>query len=417
MIVLMTRKSVKSIQNVLNETEIYLSNILDKDLSTVTKGAYTQAREKLNYTAFIELTMDIRDKLYEEHEYKKYKGYRLLGVDGSLVVLPSEESLKEEFGVTKVVNQYKDKNKEIVQGRVSLLYDLLNGIVIDGVLSDSKNHEIMIAKNNHFQHIGKDDLVIFDRGYPSYDMFATIVHKHKADFLMRTKQITYKEHTADLFNKNSKVKDIVVSLTPPTKKLQEELLEQGLPESINVRFIQVILPNGEVEVLVTSILDQKKLKTEDFKDLYFKRWKVETFYDIVKNRLSLENFTGLTPHGIKQDFYATMFISNMEALVTFDLEDEFNHNDEFENRNSQKKYQQKVNKSLSFNAIKNYTFELLYLDNDIGKTLKNIYQLIETNKLSIRPNRSYKRPSPYEGKNTKGIKSANFQKRKKKSVF
>jgi hypothetical protein len=56
MIVLMTKKSVKSLQNILNETEVYLSDVLDKNLSTVTKGAYTQAREKLKLYCFYRIS-------------------------------------------------------------------------------------------------------------------------------------------------------------------------------------------------------------------------------------------------------------------------------------------------------------------------------------------------------------------------
>ena len=44
-------------------------------------------------------------------------------------------------------------------------------------------------------------------------------------------------------------------------------------------------------------------------------------------------------------------------------------------------------------------------------------KLFLTSTVQIRPNRKFKRPSPYEGKNTKGIKSANYQKRSKKIVF
>ena len=46
-----------------------------------------------------------------------------------------------------------------------------------------------------------------------------------------------------------------------------------------------------------------------------------------------------------------------------------------------------------------------------------MYKLFQTSKVPIRPNRHFKRPSKREGKNTKGIKSANYQKRKKKIVF
>jgi len=116
---MLTRKSIKSIQNVLNETEVYLSNIFDEDLDTVTKGAYTQARANIKHTAFIELERDVRDKFYAEYDYKTFKGYRLLAVDGSMVTLPNNKEMQEEFGTIKVSNQYKGKDKTIVQARAS----------------------------------------------------------------------------------------------------------------------------------------------------------------------------------------------------------------------------------------------------------------------------------------------------------
>ena len=409
----MSRKSVKSIQNVLNEAETYLSNMLEEDLITISKSAYSQAREKISYEAFIELCNDIKEQFYQEYDYKKYKGFRLLGVDGSMIILPNNEDTRKEFSTTNVKNQYKDKNKEIVQARVSLLYDVLNNIVEDAILADSKTHEINITIDEHLKKVKEEDLIIFDRGYPSYRLFATITSKCKANYLVRTKKNIYKKHTAILFDKESKVEDITVTLTPTYKELTDICIKENLPQSIKVRFVKVILDDGEIEVLATSVLDENILKTEDFKELYFKRWGIETYYEIMKNRLSLENFTGTSVLAIKQDFYATMFISNMEALVTYELNEELKNEDQKGN-----KYEQKVNKSVSFNTIKNYAFELLYFpDKDIDEILDKIYQQLRTNKLAIRPDRKYARPTAREGKNTRGIKSANYQKRKKKMVF
>ena len=70
-------KSVKSIQNVLNEAETYLSNMLEEDLISISKSAYSQAREKIRYEAFIELCNDIKEQFYKEYDYEKYKGFRL----------------------------------------------------------------------------------------------------------------------------------------------------------------------------------------------------------------------------------------------------------------------------------------------------------------------------------------------------
>ena len=398
----------------LNETETYLSNIFDKELNTVSKGAYTQARANIKYEAFKELETDVRDKFYIDYDYNRFKGYRLLAIDGSIITLPNNKETRKEFDTTKVSNQYKDKDKNIVQARVSLLYDVLNNIIVDSTITHSKMHEIKIATNTHLSQVKKDDLIIFDRGYLSYELFARIIHKTNADFVARVKRGVYKKYTDKLFDKNSKVTDTTITLTPSTKEANKVCKEHNLPKSIKIRFVQVILDNGDVEVLATSVLDKTVISTKEFKELYFNRWKIETYYDIMKNRLSLENFSGTTVLSIKQDFYATMFISNLESVLSHGLDEELKD----EKKSKKRKYSQKVNKSVSFNTIKNYAFDLFFLpDKDIAKTLDKIHKQLRTNLVAIRPNRHYNRPNNKESKNTKGIKSVNFQKRKKKSGF
>lgn len=73
-----------------------------------------------------------------------------------------------------------------------------------------------------------------------------------------------------------------------------KLLECRVKSSITVRFVAVLpLPTGEIEVLMTSLLDSN-INKEEFKKLYGFRWEVETFFGVLKSRLSLENFIGLT---------------------------------------------------------------------------------------------------------------------------
>jgi len=68
--------------------------------------------------------------------------------------------------------------------------------------------------------------------------------------------------------------------------------------------VTVRLSTGELEILVTSLLDEEGYPTAAFKEIYNLRWGVETLYDVVKNRLSLENFSGKTAHAVLQDFHA-----------------------------------------------------------------------------------------------------------------
>lgn len=63
-------------------------------------------------------------------------------------------------------------------------------------------------------------------------------------------------------------------------------------------------------------------------------------------------------------------------------------------------------------------FDLFFFpDREIIKTLDKIYLQLRTNLIEIRPNRHYNRPNEREGKNTRGIQSAEFLKRRKKSGF
>ena len=63
------KKSNKSLQNSLNDTQLEL-----EEDTTITNSAYTQARSKLNYTAFEEFAIMASDMFYEDGEYETYKG-------------------------------------------------------------------------------------------------------------------------------------------------------------------------------------------------------------------------------------------------------------------------------------------------------------------------------------------------------
>ena len=155
-------------------------------------------------------------------------------------------------------------------------------------------------------------------------------------------------------------------------------------ESEKIRFVQVILPNGAVEVLATNVLNSDILQTSDFMELYAMRWGIETYFDILKNRLSLENFTGLTALAVKQDFYATIFLTNYEAILVYDT------NLELQEKASDNKYAQQVNKAQSFNAIKHKAFDIFYSNKSLSKQMKELEKLFSINTVLIRPDKDLK---------------------------
>ncbi len=106
-------------------------------------------------------------------------------------------------------------------------------------------------------------------------------------------------------------------------------------------------------VLVTSLQDESCYPTSEFKALYYFRWGIETFYGLIKTRLELENFTGIGAEAVKQDFFSTVYLSGLESILTKLAQVQLSQKETV--------YPQRVNRAVSFNAIKAQAFALLFL--------------------------------------------------------
>lgn len=386
---------MKSLQNVVNEAMTWLGQ------SPVTASAYSQARYKLKHTAFIELNQAaVVENLYSDGDYQRFWGFRVLAVDGSKLVLPDTEAIREEFGTIAWTN---GKTAEIQGERpyalASVLYDVLNRVALDATLGKAKAYEIDLAVA-HLPHTQAGDLLTMDRNYPSYRMLAELSH-HRRDFAIRCSTASFAEARRML--KGEGPDSQVVTLTPCAGQLPS-IRGLGLPLSLTVRMVRVLLATGEYEVLVTSLLDADLYPTEGFLKLYHLRWGIETFYGLLKTRLELENFTGIGVEAVRQDFHATVYLSGLESLLTDTAQAILDAKDT--------KYPQTVNRAVSFNALKNLALDLVLGDEqDTDTLLEQLTALFLTNPCLERAHRNPPR------KKTSARALLNFHKRQKKHCF
>ena len=392
---IMLRKSSKSIQLTLNE----IVSLFPSHIPSVTGAAYTKARRKIRHTAFIELNQQVVVNLTYADTYQTYHGHRLLALDGSKILLPDTPENKQAFGAISYVNQDKNVHGEHAWARASVLYDVLNNIVVDAALARIDTSEIDLA-HEHLSQSKPNDLVIFDRGYCAYTTMAA-VKAARADFLIRCHRRSF-QTARDMFT-GTGADSITVTVPVPENVTRSDRVTQDLPEDITVRFVRVILPTGEIEVLVTSLLDEGTYPTVSFQELYWKRWGVETFYGIIKTRLSLENFSGYSAESVRQDFFVTVFLSGLESIMTEDVDDEL--------KRKATRHTQQVNKAVSFNAIKHRAFDVILGDQSPEQIVEDLTNLFLTSPTLYRPNKQ-----PERKKNsTKQI--LNFFRRKRKAVF
>jgi hypothetical protein len=248
MMMILLQKSAKSMQLVLNEFFKKLK------MPLVTSSAFSQARKQLKAEAFIELNREaVVGVMYEDEDYERYKGFRLLGVDGSKVYLPPEEAIIAKYGGT-AKNQHSDQIEPFAL--TSVLFDLLNNVALDAVLAPGKSYEVDLAK----EHLGQTqahDLLIFDRNYPSYLWLATLT-RHNLDFVGRCSRASFKA-VQQMFAGHGPDSQIV---TLKVNSNQQSVVRQlGLPEQITVRLVRLTLVSGETEILITSLLDEELYPT------------------------------------------------------------------------------------------------------------------------------------------------------------
>jgi hypothetical protein len=307
----------------------------DFNIREVTKGAFTQARAKLNPWAFQRLNDVAVDTFYDGAEYYVWHGMRVLATDGTRLVLPHHPSVIDEFGQ----QQFGPKaDSPRSQAMASVLYDVLNQITLDAQLAPYASSERDLLMQ-HLDKIKPGDLLLLDRGYPCFWLL----------FLLKAKGIEFCARLQD--NWWLKVKDFtesdekerIVTFTLP-KKDRKKLAE--FPEmqdaTITCRLIKIELLSGEKEILCTSLVDSEKYTYEEFDKLYHYRWNEEEAYKLLKSRIELENFSGKTAQAVKQDFHAKVFLMTLCAAYAHPIEDKVV--EEYK-ANENRKFDQKINRT------------------------------------------------------------------------
>jgi hypothetical protein len=320
-------------------------------------------------------------------------------VDGSKIALPDTPGVREGFGTIAYAG---GKDNEIRGERpwalASVLYDVLNRVALDAVLARGDAYEVDLGLG-HLAHTREGDLLLFDRNYPSYRMLAGCA-KAGRDFAARCSAASFKQARRMLRGEGP---DSQVAVLTPCAGQKAAIREAGLPMEVKVRFVRVRLSTGEFEVLATSLLDEAKYPTASFLELYGLRWGVETFYGVLKTRLGLENFSGTGPEAVRQDFHATVYLSGLESILTADAQERLDA--------KEVRHPQRVNRAVSFNALKNNALDLLVSGLETGPLMQKLTALFLQNPALERKDRE----KPRKKRSARAL--LDFQKRRKKHCF
>lgn len=332
-----------------------------KNNETVSRQAFEQAREKISHTAFVELFDETVKKGLSTVDPFLYKGYRLIAVDGSTVMVENSKELKEYFGSSS-------PSEGDVFARISMLFEVLNGFIVDASIGPFSigERKMAMAHVEKLKEMGYvRSIIITDRGYWSPELISMII-ENKGKLLMRVASNVSKQ----LSNNPASKGDLTVKYNKKSYKL---------------RFYRFKLISGEIETLVTN-LDETEVSDNELVELYFKRWGIETKYKELKSFLQMENFTGKTVLSVLQDFYATVFLSNMAAFAKLQADEDITK----ARKDKNLKYEYKANMNIAIGILKDRLILMVLEENPLKRLalMKKIIKAISKNVIPIRPNRS-----------------------------
>jgi hypothetical protein len=340
----------------------------------VTKSAFSQARQKLKHTAFIELNQSQVAYYYEHFEPERWQGWRLLAIDGALCDIPDTPDLQEHFGFWG-----SRHGSGCVKGRQSQLFDVLNQITVEAYIGPKSEGEREMG-SHHLGQLGPQDLVLLDRGYPAFWLFVAILDQ-KADFCARVKA-NYNTQTQQFIQ--SGAKEQIITLKPSYQARSVCQAKQLSTQPLTLRLVRVDLSETEVEVLITSLLDVKLYPQPIFGDLYNHRWPIEEDYKLILARFELEHWTGLSQEAIYQDFYATIFTKNLASILALPAQHSV------ETLTASRKYRYQLNMTNLLSKLKD-TIIHLFSDAHLPPLLQAWWHSIIQTVEPIRPGRSFPR--------------------------
>ena len=344
---------------------------MDTGFNTYSKQAFSKRRQCILPEAFQELYRLSTEFFYKEAGYKTYSGYRILAVDGSKVNLPCNKELMEIYGCQKSTNN-------LIQSLVSCLTDVLNNVILDGIMAPCNGNGRELAKQ-HILNLSKiktdKDIILFDRGYPSAWLMQYI-DQSGFKYIMRCST----SFVASINKKNFTNDGIIKH---KFKKNEKE---------VTFRILRFSISNNTTEVLVTNIFEE--FSTSNFKELYNMRWGIEKTYNCIKNRFGLESFSGTKPVCILQDFYANLYLYNALAMLMYG-----NNNKTPEKKDIETKYVYKINESQAVNKIRDNLIKAVMAESKIerNKLFMKVYKQLQKELVPVRPNRTYKRKRKHPG--------------------
>jgi hypothetical protein len=358
------------------------------DPEKVSEEAFVQARQRMPWAYWAQLLLILVTNFRSQHEeLTRWRGFRLLVLDGSDIPLPCYKPLQEYFGTCA-----NGKKARTVQARMMMLAFAQVRLPYRFELVPQSCHE-QTAAGRLLQGLEPNDLVLIDRGFWSFGLFWQI-RRQQAFFGIRLRRgVKYKRL------RQLGPKDWLVRWTPAKRsRKKSSWASLDLPESIDLRVIDYHIRGFRPSAIVTSVLDPQVLSRNDWVQmatqdkagqtlaagLYHRRWEIETmFYELKVTQQMEGNLRSRTRKGIEYEVagHVLLYFLTRWLMVKAALEHGLDP--------------LRLSYTHALRELEDIRPVLLIADMGtiIKVLLPSLYKRIAEHRVPLRPGRSYSRPN------------------------
>ena len=305
------------------------------------KQAVLKRMRILNYDVWTRIQKLFLERIYKTMKKETFKGCLLIAVDGTLVTLPESEVLGAVFGKRSYLKDTEAENHSPPQARISMMYDVLNRVILDYRIVHQNVSEITLL----FEHLEtledllKDYKVILlaDRYYGSAELFKYCEMKGYK-YIIRAKSNFFKHQREKLDKEEDDLFFDVEINSTWQKRIKRDPIREFISDNpiINIRLLKnhyeydeeyldhrnsKRTKHHEVNVEYFSDLDALFSKEEIVNLYHNDRWDIETGYGTLKTFIDVEQINSFNPITIMNELSARMVFYNLESLIFKACED------------------------------------------------------------------------------------------------
>ena len=274
-------------------------------------GAYCTARDRVPEEACLQLVRDAGRRSDDEVPAEwRWRGRRVLDVDGSTITMPDTPENQAEY--PQVPGQRRGCGFPIA--RIVVVFSLAVGTVLDTAIGKYQGKQT--GENSLFRTLHdvlrEGDVVLADRYFSGwFDM--ALLQQRRVDIVVRKHQLRATDFRT---GKRLGPNDHLVCWSKPARPTwMSHEQYASLPADLTLREVRVVVRQKGFRtkelVVVTTLLDAEHSPAAEIAVLYRRRWQAELNLRSSKIVLQMDHLRCKTPHRVRNEFYMHLVAYNL----------------------------------------------------------------------------------------------------------